>query len=126
MSDSGAPVGGVIRLSIAGYGPFVPTVHVNDRLVKVHYGSQDVPVPAGRAVVRAYVTAAGDYGHAEIEVAVAPGTVQTVHYTPPWMHGLPGVMGRRAPAGWRRVAPSPAATLVLALVLAVFLYSFIR
>jgi len=126
MSDSGAPARGVIRLTIAGYGPFVPTVHVNERLVPVHYGAQDVPVPAGRAVVRAHVTAAGDYGHAELEVDVAPGAVETVHDTPPWNLGLPGVMGRGAPVGWRRVAPSPAAAMVLVVVLAFVLYAIIR
>ena len=89
MPDPGAPTGGVIRLTIAGYGMFRPTVHVNDRLVQVHYGAQDVPVPAGRAVVRAHVTAAGDYGHAELEVDVAPGAVESVHYTPPWISALP-------------------------------------
>lgn len=127
MSEPGVPgPSGLIRLTIAGWGPFVPTVHVNDRLIRVHFGTQDVPVPAGPTVVRAYVTAAGDYGHAQVELNVAPGGVETVHYTPPWNHGLPGVIGRQPPSGWRRLAPSPAAALVLVIVAGFVLYGLLR
>jgi hypothetical protein len=101
-------------------------VHVNDRLIRVRYGTQDVPVPSGTTLVRAHMSAAGDYGHAEIELYVAPSEVVTVHYTPPWSFGLPGVMGREAPSGWRRLAPSPAATLVLVVVVGCVLYGLLR
>lgn len=123
---SGDAPQGVIRLTIPGWGPFVPTVHVGDRLVRVRYGTHDIPVPAGRVGVRAHVTAAADYGHAEVEVWVDPGGVETVHYAPPWMYGLPGVMSREAPTGWRRFAPSPQATLLVVVVVAFTLFGLLR
>ncbi|WP_377644331.1 hypothetical protein [Oryzobacter terrae] len=126
MTVPDAPAGGVIRLTIPGYGPFRPTVHVNDRLVPARFGTQDVPVPAGRTVVRAYVTAMAEHGHAELAVDVAPGAVETVHYSPPWMYGLPGVMSSTTPTGWRRIAPSPQAAIIVAVVAVFVLYGLLR
>lgn len=117
---------GVIRLTIPGWGPFTPTVHVGDRLVRVRYGTQDLAVPAGRVTVRAHVTAVADYGHAELEVWVEPGAVETVHYAVPWTYGLPGVMTREAPSGWRRIAPSPQAALIVVVVVAFVVYGLLR
>ena len=125
-SGPAGPAGGVIRLTIPGWGPFPPTVHVGDRLVRARFGTQDVPVPAGRTTVRAHVTTVADHGHAEVELWVDPGAVETVHYTPPWLYGLPGVMTREAPTGWRRVAPSPAAGLLVAVVVAFVLLGLLR
>jgi hypothetical protein len=99
---------------------------VGDRLVPARFGTQDIPVPAGRTVVRAYVTAFAEYGHAEVQVDVAPGAVETVHYSPPWLYGLPGVMAREIPTGWRRVAPSPQAAVILVIVAVFIVYGVLR
>lgn len=127
-TSAGALAGpsGVIRLTIPGWGPFTPTVHVGDRLVRVRYGTQDIAVPAGRVTVRAHVTAVSDHGHAELEVWLDPGAVETVHYAAPWMYGLPGVMTREAPSRWRRVAPSPQAALIVVVVVAFVVHGLLR
>jgi hypothetical protein len=114
----------VIRLTLRGYGPFRPTVHVNGRLLKVRWGTQDVPVDAGAVLVEAHVTAAADYGHADLRVEVAPGAVVPVFYTPPWSRFLTGAMGTEpqpVPGGWLLAPTALVLLAVPALVVVGFL-----
>lgn len=120
------PAVGTIRLTVTGRGPAVVTVHVNGRLVRAGYGTHDITVPAGPTRVEAYLTAAGDHGHAAIELDVAPGAVEPVFYTPPWNHGIPGVMDRTPRTGLRRFASSPTAIVVLLVPVAAVLYWLLR
>ncbi|HMM93540.1 MAG: hypothetical protein IE926_09535 [Micrococcales bacterium] len=111
---TGGPAGshptGTVRLTLHGSGPMAgltPTVHVGGHLVRVRWGTQDVPVWAGRVRVEAYSQWLRRYGQAEIDVDVAPGEVVPVHYAPPWHQFARGAIGttpQRRPGAWFNVA----------------------
>ena len=125
-TDPGPPPPGVVRLTVRGHGPFVPTVQVNGRLVTVRWGAQDLVVPPGPTVVEAPVTAAVDHGHARLQVDVPPGAVVPVFYAPPWSRFMRGSMGtepQRMPGRW---VVAPAALVVLAVPLLVALSFIVR
>jgi hypothetical protein len=98
-SEPGPPQPAVVHLTLRGHGPFVPTGHVNGRLVTVRWGAQDL---------------------------VPPGAVVPMFYAPPWSRFMRGSMGgepQRMPGRW---VVAPAALVLLAVPLLVALSFIVR
>ncbi len=91
------PPPGWIALSVQGNrwtaSPFAPVVRLNGQVVPASYGENVLPVHPGRIRVDARCQLVAEYGHAAIDVDVAPGQTVPVSYAPPMHRFAPGRIG---------------------------------
>ena len=113
---------GTLRLTLQGsalsVGP-TPTVRVGGHPVATRFGTQDVTVWAGRNRVQVASQWMWAYGHATLDVDVAPGQVVPVYYATPWNTADVGSIGveRQRRRGLGRMVAVLAASIVGVIVL---------
>lgn len=70
-----------------------PKVTINGQPTKVSWGEAPFDLPAGNYHLRVSTRYLGDFGPAELPVAVYPGQQTTVYYRPPAAIGMKGGIG---------------------------------
>lgn len=70
-----------------------PKVTINGQPASVKWGQAPFDLPAGNYHVRVSARYLGDFGPAELPVAVYPGQLTTVYYRPPATIGMKGSLG---------------------------------
>jgi hypothetical protein len=98
MPPAGPPMG---RLVVdASFNPMAfmlaftgPKVTINGQPANVRWGQTPFDLPAGNYHVRVCARYLGDFGPAELPVAVYPGQLTTVYYRPPATIGMKGALG---------------------------------
>jgi hypothetical protein len=70
-----------------------PRVTLNGQPASVRWGPAPFDLPAGNYHLRVATRYLGDYGPAELPVAVYPGQLTTVYYRPPAAMGMKGSIG---------------------------------
>jgi hypothetical protein len=70
-----------------------PRVTINGQPASVRWGQAPFDLPAGNYHLRVSTRYLGDFGPAELPVAVYPGQLVTVYYRPPAAVGMKGSLG---------------------------------
>jgi hypothetical protein len=70
-----------------------PRVTINGQPASVKWGQAPFDLPAGNYHLRVSTRYLGDFGPAELPVAVYPGQLVTVYYRPPATIGMKGSLG---------------------------------
>jgi hypothetical protein len=70
-----------------------PRVTINGQPASVRWGQAPFDLPAGNYHLRVSTRYLGDFGPAELPVAVYPGQLVTVYYRPPATVGMKGSLG---------------------------------
>jgi hypothetical protein len=70
-----------------------PKVTINGQPASVKWGQAPFDLPAGNYHLRVSARYLGDFGPAELPVAVYPGQLTTVYYRPPATIGMKGSLG---------------------------------
>jgi hypothetical protein len=70
-----------------------PRVTLNGYPTNVRWGEAPFDLPAGNYHVRVATRYLGEFGPAELPVAVHPGQLTTVYYRPPSAKGMKGAIG---------------------------------
>jgi hypothetical protein len=70
-----------------------PKVTINGQPANVKWGEAPFDLPAGNYHVRVSARYLGEFGPAELPVAVYPGQLTTVFYRPPVAIGMKGSLG---------------------------------
>ncbi|TDV47096.1 hypothetical protein CLV71_110280 [Actinophytocola oryzae] len=70
-----------------------PRVTINGQPANVRWGEVAFNLPAGNHHLRVTTRYLGDFGPAELPVAIYPGQVTTVYYRPPATKGMKGAIG---------------------------------
>ncbi len=87
----------VVDSSYAG-GAFIlaatgPTIEVNGQPVRANWGAWPLDLMPGNYHVRVFTRYLGQFGSAQLNVAVYPGQQVTVYYRPPAFIGMSGAIG---------------------------------
>jgi hypothetical protein len=70
-----------------------PKVTLNGQPTSIRWGQTPFDLPAGNYHVRVCTRYLGEFGPAELPVAVYPGQLTTVYYRPPATVGMKGSLG---------------------------------
>ena len=98
-----------------------PKVTINGQPANVKWGQAPFDLPAGNYHVRVSTRYLGDFGPAELPVAVYPGQLTTVYYRPPATVGMKGALGFQ-PQKTRGMSVIMALNLIaVVIVIAVFI-----
>ena len=96
-----------------------PRVTINGHPTKVRWGQTPFDLPAGHYHLRVSTRYMGDFGPAELPVAVYPGQLVTVYYRPPATIGMSGALGFQ-PQKTRGMGVSMALNVAAIVLLIVF------
>ncbi|MFL6124640.1 hypothetical protein [Actinophytocola sp.] len=75
------------------FGLTGPRVTLNGRPTNVSWGEAPFDLPPGNYQVRVVTRYLGEFGPAELPVAIYPGQLTTVYYRPPSTIGMKGSIG---------------------------------
>jgi hypothetical protein len=98
------------------FGLTGPKITINGQPAKANWGEVPFDLPAGNYHLRVATRYLGDFGPAELPVAIYPGQQTTVYYRPPASWGMKGGIGF-APQPTRGMAASIAIQVVVAVLL---------
>lgn len=93
-----------------------PKVQIDGHPVPASYGSNHLPVPAGRHTISAEATWIVKYGQASYDVEVQPGQTVPVFYAAPMVQFMKGRMG---PTKQKRPGASAFVILIAVIVVIV-------
>lgn len=97
-----------------------PKVTINGQPMSVRWGEAPFDLPAGNYHVRVATRYLGDFGPADLPVAVYPGQLTTVYYRPPAAMFMKGSLGFH-PQPTRGMAAA-VAIQVIAVVFLIFVF----